>query len=65
MYTEFVYPPAASLMDVALLSISQASHGQLVKMLITWYTWINLHTCVFKHCPATGMKTHDEAAVRI
>ena len=53
-------------MDVALLSISPASHGQLVKMLIT----LELHgifgsncICVYsKHCPAFGMLNFDEAA---
>ena len=52
-------------MNVALLSISPASHGQLVKMLIlltTWYIWIKLHTCLFKHCPAIGMHNCHEAA---
>ena len=55
-------------MGVALLSISPASHGQLVKMLTT----LELHgifgpNCirVIKHCPAIGMHNCDEAAGKI
>ena len=55
--------------NVALLSISPASHGQLVKMLIT----LELHgilgsncICVYlNHCPAIGMHNCDEAAGKI
>ena len=42
-----VYPPF--LMDEALLSISPAGRGQLVKMLTT----LELHAC--QHCLTTGM----------
>ena len=56
-------------MDEALLSISPASHGQLVKMLIS----LELHgifgsNCIrffFKHCPAIGIHNCDETAGKI
>ena len=48
------------MMDEALLSISPASRGQLVKMLnhMTYYDLI-LHTYeyTFQHCLDTGMQT--------
>ena len=54
------------LMDVALLSISQWLVSENAhKSSTTWYIWIKLHTCEFKHCPAVGMQNHDEAAGRI
>ena len=53
----------------ALLSISPAGQGQLVKMFITLDTH-GIHaygSCLayFKHCPATGMQTGDEATGKI
>ena len=58
-------------MDVALLSISPACHGQLVKMLITIEpqgTFVCLDQTAYlfiKHGPATDMQSCDEAAWRI
>ena len=57
-------------MDDALLSISQASRGQLVKMSITFethgifYDQI-LHTYLFLQCLATGLQNGNVAAGRI
>ena len=56
-------------MDVALLNISPARYGHLVKMLII----LELHgifgsnciTCLFKHCPAIAMHNCGEAAGKI
>ena len=51
--------------DDALLSISSASRGQLVKMLITLEPHVYLdqilHAYLFYLCPATGMQNGDEA----
>ena len=56
-----VYPPF--LIDEALLSISPAGRGQLLKMLII----LELHAC--QHCLTTGMCIHlflmDEALLSI
>ena len=56
-------------MDEALLSISPAGHGQLVKIHITLephsiFDHI-LHTYIFQHCPATGMQNGDKALPNI
>ena len=56
-------------MEVAVLSISPACHGQLVKMLITHEPYVTvvcldqLHTCLFKHGSASDMQSCDEAAL--
>ena len=51
------------------MSISPAGRGQLVKMLTTLdplvYLDHNVHTYLFKHCPATGMQNSDEATPSI
>ena len=58
-------------MYVAVLSISPACHGQLVRMLITnepYGTYVCLDQIayfLFKHGPATDMQNCDEAAWRI
>ena len=39
-----------------LWSVSDNAHNSLT----TWYIWIKLYTCLFKHC--TGMQNRDEAA---
>ena len=49
-------------MDVALLSISPANHGQLVKMLTTLELYM---VYLFKHCPVIGLQTCDEVAGKI
>ena len=56
-------------MAEALLSISLASRGQLVKMSITLEPHNKLlclgqilHTGLFLHCPATGMQNGDGSA---
>ena len=56
----------------ALLSISLASRGQLVNMLLTiephnklLYLDQILHALLFLHCQATGMQNVDGSAERI
>ena len=56
------------LMDNALLSISPASFGQLVKMLTTLEShgsniWIIF--CILIYCPATGIQNGNEPAGRL
>ena len=57
------------MMGKALLSISPAGQGQLVKMFITLDTH-GIHAygscfAYFKHCPATGMQNGDVATGKI
>ena len=61
MHVNIVYPPF--LMDEALLSISPAGRGQLVKMLIT----LELHAC--QHCVSAffdgrGFVEHQSSRTR-
>ena len=61
----------AFLMDVALLSISPAVHGQLVKLFKTlephgkFRSTSCIHIDFIFFCPATCMQNGDEAAWRI
>ena len=57
-------------MDVALLSISPACHGHLVRMPITnephgTFECYQIAYFLFKHGPATDIQSCDEAAWRI